>query len=496
MRLLFFRSFSVKNSGKFVIPSWYKPNRTLLKKLPLRPAFQIWLNSFKPKRLEHLQKDLVDLMLPETHEENQGIVREFKRVVINKKGDFINEVGLKVVNGEKLPTKHIVFIHGYGASLGCFARNFQLINKFKQSNKYNYHIHFLDNLTFGLSSNPKVDNNSISYWSIPRCASIRMIDNEPTNSKKLYKKYYKLIEGYQLHPDDFHSYKQHFSPILEDLEKFYCQGIDSWRESSGIDKIDFLIGHSYGGYWSGSYSLRYHDKLSNLILLSPVGVERHVHAVTNEVSTRDIQTPSLDPTSFKFLTRLPILSAQHVKKWYGIQPFLPRFLRFLGPWGVQQYFGMWMSKLYKINKLIEKHGGPETVFTNHNDLIYGKKKEIKLIIEYLYNSITSGTHSDIYIKYLLTPATVSKWPLYDKFHKKLSENPEDIKFNINLIYGQYDFMNSEAGNKLISDLKFKLGEDTKKEYSEVSEGGHNLYIDNPFETNQKIFDIVMDQEDK
>ncbi|RLV94090.1 Protein ECM18 [Spathaspora sp. JA1] len=492
MKLILFRSFSNSHwlrTGKtqFVIPSWYKPNRNIVKKLPFKLACKIWINSLKSNQLESLQSQLVELMLPTTHQENQGIIRQFKQVKLDS-DNYINEVGFKIVNSEKLPTKHIVFIHGYGASLGCFARNFQLINKFKSSKQYNYHIHFLDNITFGLSSNPKVNNPNIRHnWIIPKCAPVTMIDNNPNT--KLYKKYYKLIEGFEVNPEEFTNYKQQFVPILQDLETFYTQAIDSWRQRSGIEKIDFLIGHSYGGYWSGSYALKYPNNLKNLILLSPVGVERHVHAVTHNTTQATAQTPSLDPTSYNFLTRLPILSTSHVRKWYNLQPFLPKLLKFLGPWGVQTYFSMWMNKLFKINKLIEKNGGVNKVFTNNNDLIYGKKKEIKLIIEYLYNSITNGTNSDTYIKYLLTPATVSKWPLYDKF---IHTDPTKINFNINFIYGQFDFMNVEAGEKLVNKLK----ETSEKsiEYSEVSEGGHNLYIDNPFETNQKIFDIVMKQE--
>lgn len=493
MRLTFIRSISFKNTTGYVVPQTYKPNRTLIQKLPFKYACKVWLRSLKPNRLEEVQSELVELMIPTKHPENKDIIREFKQVKISR-DDHLNEVGLKVINGEGLKTKHIVFVHGYGASLGCFARNFQLINKFKQSKKYNYHIHFLDNLTFGLSSNPKIKNDKINYWKIPRCASIRMVDNVKTDSKSLYKKYYKLIEGYRLHPENFEEYRRHFTPILKDLEDFYCGAIEEWRKASGIEKIDFLVGHSYGGYWSGLYSLKYPDSLSNLILLSPVGVERHVHAVTNTEISTEVVKPSLDPTSFKFLTRLPILSAKHVKNWYNKQPFLPRILPFLGPWGVQKYFEMWLSKLFKINKLVDKHGGPNVIFSNNNDLIYGKKKEIAKLVEYLFNSITLGTNSDIYIKYLLTPATVSKWPLYDKFTHTLQQSPEKLKFNIHLMYGQYDFMNSEAGAKLIEKLNNELPSGTIKEYSEIPEGGHNLYIDNPFDTNQKIYEIVMNQE--
>lgn len=323
---------------------------------------------------------------------------------------------------------------------------------------------------------------------------MKLIDKIPTDSKKLYRKYYKLIEGYQLDPENFEQYTSYFTPILKDMEKFYCRAIDNWRKNNGIESIDYLVGHSFGGYWCGSYSVKFPDNVKNLVLVSPVGVERHVQAVTNTdpISNR-IMAPTLNPTLYNFLSRLPILSKKQLLSWYYKLPHLPRLLPFLGPWGVQLYFKMWMGKLYKINKLIDKHGGPQEIFTNSNDLVYGSKKELRLIIEYLYNSITNGSNSDIYSRYLLTPATTSKWPLYDKFYETVKQDPGRLKFKVHIMYGQFDFMNSEAGEKLANLLNENKVE---ARYYEISEGGHNLYIDNPFDTNQKIFEIVVEDATK
>ena len=125
----------------------------------------------------------------------------------------------------------------------------------------------------------------------------------------MYRKYYKLIEGYQLDPENFEKYRSYFTPILKDLENFYCSAIEKWRLNNDIESIDYLVGHSFGGYWCGSYALKYPENVNNLVLLSPVGIERHVQAVTNTDPISDrIEVPTLDPTSYKFLSRLPILS--------------------------------------------------------------------------------------------------------------------------------------------------------------------------------------------
>ena len=69
---------------------------------------------------------------------------------------------------------------------------------------------------------------------------------------------------------------------------------------------------------------------------------------------------------------------KHILSWYYKLPHLPRLLPFLGPWGAQLYFKMWMGKLYKINKLIDKHGGAQAIFNSNNDLVYGSQKSSHL----------------------------------------------------------------------------------------------------------------------
>ncbi|ODV68729.1 alpha/beta-hydrolase [Hyphopichia burtonii NRRL Y-1933] len=484
---------------QFNLPPNYKPNTAIVDDLPFAKSFEIWYNSFQPNRLRTLQDELVKLMLSPEYVENTGLKHKNLKVPIDGEGNYINELQFEIVNNSDLPTKHIVFIHGYGASLGCFARNFQLINKLRDL-KHNYTIHFLDNISFGLSSNPKIkDESGMDSIKITSAPKIRLNDNKPTDPKKLHNKYYKLIDSYELDIEEFKKYQDNFKPILEKIENYYLSAIENWRINSKIDQIDFLVGHSYGGYWSASYALKHQENLKDLILLSPVGVERHVHSIKNPLNLDIIKKldngltqfrPTLDPSSNNFLSRWPILSNDHINKWYKWQALLPRFLKFFGPFGVDMYYKMWYLKLFKINKLIHKKGGAKRVFKNSNDLIYGTNKECLLIIEYLYNSITSWTKSDYYIKYLLTPSTVSKWPLFDKFTDEETRLKKlDNPMNIHFLYGQYDFMNAEAGAKL-SDQINQLQDQQISKLHKVSEGGHNLYIDNPFEVNQLIHDII------
>lgn len=481
-------SLKTPQTRYFQLPATYKPNGRFVSKLPFGKLCSIWWNSLRSSRLEELQQALLDHHFPLDRAENRDIKRETTKVKIDERGNYLNEVAFEVVNNESYQTKHIVFVHGYGASLGCFARNFHVINSLRGL-KHNYKVHFLDNITFALSLNPTIKGLDYSK-PIPQVKHIKLEDTKPTEPLKLYKKYYKLIDGYKFDAAEFRKSRDELMPVLEEMEDFYIGALDRWRTGSGIDKIDFLVGHSFGGYWSGSYAVRNPDKVDQVVLLSPVGVERTAFALTAPIPETEENSPSLDPTSYNFLSRLPILLQKTIYRWYFVQPKLPKLLKFMGPWGVAKYYDMWYSKLFAINKVIKKLGGPK-VFNSENELVYGSNSECRLLIEYLYNSITSGTNSDVHVKYLLTPSTTSRWPLYDKFVG--ADNEKLSKFKLHVAYGQYDFMNSEAGEKMVEELNKKLGLAVAKYYT-VPEGGHNLYIQNPFGTNELLAKIVRDAE--
>lgn len=469
----------------------YKPNSRFVKDLPFRKRLDIWWKSLGSNRLQELQDQLVELLFPSNLKENENVKRDSVKTEVDSNGNYINSVTFEVSNGPGFDTKHIVFLHGYGASLGCFARNFHIINSFKGLN-HNYKVHFLDNISFGLSSNPKIA--SLNYWkTIPKMDYITLHDNQPSSKDNVHKKYYKLIDLFDVDVEKFNRTKSKLKPILKDMESYYVDALKNWKNNSGIDQIDFLVGHSFGGHWCASFALRHPEAVKNLVLLSPVGMERTAYAITAPSPSPEAPNglkPSLGPNSYNFLSRFPLLSKSTIWRWYYFQPYLPRLLKIMGPFGVAKYYEMWYSKLFAVNKVIERLGG-KTVFSSLNELKYGTNSECQLLVEYLYNSISNGTHSDTHIKYLLTPATTSRWPLFDKFSKA----PKSVleQFNMHVVYGRHDFMYSDAGKDLVQLLKEEHSL-TNIHYHEVAEGGHNLYLQNPFGTNRLLKKIVISQD--
>ena len=57
----------------------------------------------------------------------------------------------------------------------------------------------------------------------------------------------------------------------EQAEEFFVESLDRWRAANGIERM-CLAGHSFGGYMAAAYAMKFPQRVSRLILLSPVGV--------------------------------------------------------------------------------------------------------------------------------------------------------------------------------------------------------------------------------
>ena len=103
----------------------------------------------------------------------------------------------------------LLLMHGFGAGLGFFILNYKYL-----SQKRN--VYAIDLLGFGRSSRPKFPNDPI------------------------------------------------------ETENMFVESIEQWRINMGLEKVN-LLGHSFGGYISALYALKYPDNLNHLILADPWG---------------------------------------------------------------------------------------------------------------------------------------------------------------------------------------------------------------------------------
>lgn len=149
-------------------------------------------------------------------------------VELNGKNRALNEFSVERI-GEKVD-HNLVILHGYGAGLGFFYKNFEALSRAK-----GWQLYALDLLGMGRSTRP---------------------------------------------PFKMHS-KQRQDAIRE-AENWFIDALEEWRVHRKIDRFT-LLGHSLGGYMAVAYALKYPGRLNKLILASPVGIPEDPFAVSADM---------------------------------------------------------------------------------------------------------------------------------------------------------------------------------------------------------------------
>ena len=147
-----------------------------------------------------------------------------RMVPLSGKNRALNEFSVERT-GEQAD-QNLVILHGYGAGLGFFYKNFEALSRPK-----GWHLYALDMLGMGRSSRP----------------------------------------AFKIHA------KQREDQIRE-AEDWFIDSLEEWRKKKNIDKMT-LVGHSMGGYMAVCYALKYPGRLNKLILASPVGIPEDPYAV-------------------------------------------------------------------------------------------------------------------------------------------------------------------------------------------------------------------------
>jgi cardiolipin-specific phospholipase len=149
-------------------------------------------------------------------------------VQLSGKDRALNEFSIERV-GEPVE-QNLVILHGYGAGLGFFYKNFEGLSRAR-----GWQLYALDLLGMGRSTRPPFKMRS----------------------------------------------KQRQQAIAE-AEDWFIDALEEWRLKRKLDKFT-LLGHSLGGYMAVAYALKYPGRLNKLILASPVGVPEDPYAVNAEL---------------------------------------------------------------------------------------------------------------------------------------------------------------------------------------------------------------------
>ncbi|GMF03662.1 unnamed protein product [Ambrosiozyma monospora] len=226
-----------------------------------------------------------------------------------------------------------------------------------------------------------------------------------------------------------------------------------------------------------AYALKYPRNINKLVLVSPGGIERTPLAITNpayqnleyDAEKDDPDNPqtlqfksSFWPGDYGFFGRYPSIKPTFKTIWEFHLSFFT-FLRWMAPWGPKALSERNLSKLARTGSVSDW-------------------KELDLFIRYLYQTNLKASISETSIMRIFDASVVAKYPMLDRI--------QDLKVQETLwIYGQHDYMFNDCGRAAVKLLNERW-DDSKAEFEIVSNAGHNLYLDNYKEFNEKVLKFL------
>ena len=396
-------------------------------------------------------------------------------VKLDGKNRALNEFSVERL-GER-NDQNLVMLHGYGAGLGLFYKNFEGLSRVP-----GWKVYALDLLGMGRSSRP----------------------------------------AFKIHA------KERQQSITE-AENWFVDALEEWRLQRKIDKFT-LFGHSLGGYMAVAYALKYPGHLNKLILASPVGIPEDPYAVNaampeptestmvNEVTqngqTLANESNSRLPESGKpagdgnnFFNAKSNAKAENASddgsataprkplpKWLtylwdaNISPF--SLVRWSGPFGPRFVSG-WTSRRFS-------HLPPDEAQALHN---------------YAYSLFRQRGSGEYALAYVLAPGAFARSPLIRRVHKigrqsiateaaatpgtQPAQVTREHGFPVVFMYGENDWMDIAGGHAAVQKMteeKEKILKSATREERRAENGsakcmiiqkaGHHLYLDGWEEFNQ------------
>ncbi|KAF5393773.1 hypothetical protein D9757_000245 [Collybiopsis confluens] len=319
-------------------------------------------------------------------------------------------------------TPAVVMLHGYGAGLGFYFRNFLPMAHW--ASKRNTSVYALDWLGMGRSSRP---------------------------------------------PFHVKASKRDVEARVSEAESFFVESLEDWRQKMRLDKMT-LVGHSLGAYFSVVYALKYPQRVEKLILLSPAGVNRGPDSTVPSQETEPPATISsenrVEPASKSNLEQVE--ERQRVAK--AKQSRSRRLLTYLweegySPFQVVRMMGVW---------------GPWLVGKYSSRRFTGlTEEETRNMHDYMLNITLKKASGEYCVSHILAPGAYARMPLVDRIAGLAKE-----RIPITFVYGDQDWMDPEGGQESVERLR-QAGNGLGRTYI-VNNAGHHVYLDNPSVVNDLL----------
>jgi len=392
-----------------------------------------------------------------------------RMVELSGKHRALNE--FSVERNQEPTEQNLVIIHGYGAGLGFFYKNFEPLSRAK-----GWQLYALDMLGMGRSSRP---------------------------------------------PFRIHG-KTREQQITE-AEDWFVDSLEEWRKKKRIDKMT-LVGHSMGGYMAVCYALKYPGNLNKLILASPVGIPEDPYAVqaampeppestlANEF-TQDQETETVQTDNNNFLNARK--KAEEEQQRRGSQPSQKT-----SPDAPPRRIPKWVTYLWDANvspfSLVRWSGplGPRLVsgWTSRR-FSHLPQEEAEALHDYSYSLFRLRGSGEYALAYILAPGAFARSPLIRRIQglgrQTLPNGTQESGLPVVLMYGENDWMDIKGGyaakRKIDAEreraLEGKSEEERKNDQGGakvviIKKAGHHVYLDSPDHFNDVMMGEMKDVEER
>ena len=184
----------------------------------------------------------------ERQSDDDPVIAYTSRVELDTPRHFLNTLTITSTTPSPAAPPPAILLHGYGAGLGFFFRNF----------------------------------GPLAQWASQRGSAVYALD------------WLGMGRSARV-PFTIKAKKDDIPGRVSEAESFFIDSLEQWRVKVGLEKMT-LVGHSLGAYFSVAYALKYPSRVNKLVLLSPAGVPRDPNTtLPSRELTDSSDTQSLGP---------------------------------------------------------------------------------------------------------------------------------------------------------------------------------------------------------
>lgn len=381
-----------------------------------------------------------------------------KEFVKTKQPLHLHEFAMESSTYDPASDKNLVIMHGYGAGLGLFYKNFDGLS----NGLPGWNIYAVDWLGHGLSSRPKlkVKTADLSLTSLNDTKEMKLSDKDAVM-------------------------------VVKETEDWFIESLESWRQAKQLDKFT-LMGHSMGGYLAAAYAFRYPEHVDKLIMVSPVGVERGYTKALDDRSFWSIfrsnkKQPEIiqaAPEVIEPKEEVP-MSADRIAAAAVKPEFRNKSVEDEPKASSRLMTYIWNSHVSPFS--IVRHSGVfgPRLMSNWSYWRFSQfpESELNTLHTYSYKTFSAKPSGEYAITRLLAMGALARMPLIDRVNKQL-QCPSMW------IYGDRDWMDATAGVELVENLNRTGNSNQKSEFHIVEKAGHHLYLDNAPQFNKLILNFL------